>query len=82
MIALESALYGIKAVIVAIPISILISLWMNTSIASSIIPFEINIPIYLCTVFVVFILIGITMVYSVHKLKNDSIVETLKQDIL
>lgn len=82
MIVLESALYGIKAVIVAIPISILISFWMNSSIASSIIPFEINIPIYLCTILVVFILIGITMVYSVHKLKNDSIVETLKQDIL
>ena len=44
-------------------------------------PFKINWLLYLAVVAVVFLLIGITMLYSINKMKNDSIIETLKDDI-
>ncbi len=81
MIMLESALYGIKAVIFAVPLSVLLSYGMYLSVGDSSIDFKINWLLYLCTILVVFLLIGITMIYSVRKLKDDSIIETLKQDI-
>ncbi len=82
MIALESAFYGIKAIIVSVPISILISFGMYHLIADgAAIPFSIDWLLYLIVIAVVFAVIGLTMVYSVSKLKNDSIVETLKEEI-
>ena len=44
-------------------------------------PLKINWMLYLAVVAVVFLLIGITMLYSINKMKNDSIIETLKDDI-
>ncbi len=81
MIMLESAFYGIKALVFGIPISILVSYFMNYGLGSESIPFEINIPMYLAVIAVVFVIIGVTMIYSVRKLKDDSIVETLKEEI-
>lgn len=82
MIMLESAFYGLKAIVFALPISVAISYAMFNAITSSgIIPFEINIPLYLSVIAVVMFVIGATMLYSVHKLRNDSIVETLKEEI-
>ena len=81
MIALESAFYGIKALIFGLPISALISFAMNKSMDVDAIPFEINWFLYLAVALVVFAVIGLSMIYSFAKLKNDSIVETLKQEI-
>ena len=81
MIMLESAFYGIKAMIFALPISVVISVLMNFAIQTATVPFELNWPLYLAVMAVVFVIIGLTMLYSVHKLKDDSIVETLKEDI-
>lgn len=82
MIMLESAFYGLKAIVFALPISVAISYAMYHAITSTgIIPFEINLPLYLAVIVVVMLVIGATMLYSVHKLKNDSIVETLKEEI-
>lgn len=81
MISLESVFYGLKALIFALPISILISYAMNKVMSSDVIPFEINWLLYLAVIAVVFVIIGFTMLYAVSKLKNDSIVETLKEEI-
>lgn len=45
------------------------------------IPFEINWLLYLAVIAVVFLIIGFTMLFAVYNLKNDSIVETLKEEI-
>ncbi len=82
MIMLESSLYGIKALIFALPISILLSFLMNQSIAQNTIPFIINRRLYLIVIAVVFAIICLTMIYSVNKTKKDTIVETLKEDII
>lgn len=81
MISLESVFYGLKALVFALPISILISYVMNKVLSSDVIPFEIDWLLYLAVIAVVFVIIGFTMLYAVSKLKNDSIVETLKEEI-
>lgn len=81
MIMLESALYGFKAILFSLPISAALSYAMNTMMKVEAIPFKINFVLYLCVTLVVFVIIGATMLYSVHKLRNNSIVETLKKDI-
>lgn len=81
MIMLESAFYGIKAMVFALPISVIISFAMNKAMDMDAVPFELNWPLYLAVMAVVFVIIGLTMLYSVHKLRDDSIVETLKEDI-
>lgn len=81
MICMESLFYGLKALIFGIPISILLSLAMYLLLQSGNIPFTINIPLYLIVAAVVFLIVGASMFFAVYKLKNDSIVETLKEDI-
>lgn len=81
MIALESALYGIKATLVGIPLAVVLSYWMYTTANSDTLKFTINLPVYILAILVLFLLLAITMVYSVRKLKDDSIIETLKAEI-
>lgn len=81
MICLESLLYGIKALVISIPVSILLSFLMNVLLGSDQIPFTINVPLYLAVVAVVFVLVGTGMLLAVSKLKKDSIIEALKEDI-
>lgn len=80
MIMLESALYGIKALIFALPISLIINYMMNYSLGGNAIPFMIDWKLYLIVIALVFVLIGLTMLYSMHKIKNDNIIETIKQE--
>ena len=81
MIALESILYGIKSSIIGIPLAVLLSYWMFRTSSSAAVKFTLNLPMYLLALTVLFTLLVITMVYSVRKLKDDSIVETLKSEI-
>ena len=81
MIVLESAFYGIKALVFGLPVSVLISFGINKALGEDVIPFEINWLMYLAVIAAVFVVVGMTMIYSVHKIKNDSIVETLKEEI-
>ncbi len=81
MICLESLLYGIKALVISIPVSILLSFLMNVLLGSDQIPFTVNVPLYLAVVAVVFVLVGSGMLLAVSKLKKDSIIEALKEDI-
>lgn len=81
MIMLESAFYGMKALLFGLPISALLSFAMNRAMSIDAIPFEINWLLYLIVTLVVFVIIGLSMLYSVAKLRNDSIIETLKEEI-
>lgn len=81
MVNLESIFYGLKALVFGIPISIAVSVLMNKKIGSDQIPFEINWVMYIAVIAAVFLIVGLSMLYSVSKLKKDSIIETLKEDI-
>lgn len=81
MIMLESAFYGIKAVIFGLPISALISFAMHKVLNNSAATFSIDYVLYLIVALVVFAIIGMTMIYSVKKVQQNNIIETLKEDI-
>lgn len=81
MVSLESVFYALKAVIFGVPISILISVALNKMLGESSIPYHFDIKLYLSVIIIVFVLISITMIYSVRKLKSDNIIEALKEDI-
>lgn len=81
MIMLESAFYGIKAVIFGLPISALISFGMHKALNNSTATFSIDYLLYLIVALVVFAIIGMTMIYSVKKVQQNNIIETLKEDI-
>lgn len=81
MIMLESAFYGIKAVIFGLPISALISFGMHKALNNSTATFSIDYVMYLIVALVVFAIIGMTMIYSVKKVQQNNIIETLKDDI-
>lgn len=81
MICLESLFYGIKALVIGIPLSILLTYFMYSALSSSDLSFTINIYLYLIVIAAVFIIVGASMFYAFSKLRKDSIVETLKEDI-
>ncbi len=83
MIILESFFYAFKALIFAIPISIIASFGINVAVQSSdVLAFEVNIPLYLGVIAAVFAIVGISMLTSLSKLKKDNIADTLKKDII
>ena len=81
MIVMESVFYGLKALVYGIPLSLILNLAMNKMFGSSYVPFSIDYKAYIGACLTVFIVTGISMVYSVQKIKKDSIIETLKEEI-
>lgn len=81
MICLESLFYGLKALVFAIPVSLVVNYALNKLLAKDAVPFEIDFIIYACVILAVFLIVGFSMLYSINKIKKDSIIETLKQDI-
>ena len=81
MVSLESVFYALKAVIFGVPISVLICIVLNKMLGQSSIPYQFDYKLYLAVILVVFAIIALTMIYSVRKLKDDNIIETLKEDI-
>ena len=82
MLILETILYGLRALVIGIPVSILLSLLMFNTIESKVFAFELNYSMYLMMVVAVFIIIGFSMLLSASRIKNDSIIEALKCDTM
>lgn len=82
MIALESLFYGVGALLISIPISIGINFGLNKIVADGKIPFEVNWLMLIIVICTVFAFVGGVMLYSIGKIKNDNIIENLKNDIL
>ena len=82
MIQFESLFYGLQALLFGLPLSIGISYLMNRALGNSIaMPFTLDWRIYLGTIVAVFLIVGVSMLFSWSKLRKDSIVETLKTEI-
>ena len=82
MINLETFLYGIRALSIGIPVSILISYMMYKSFDAELFSFDIDWRMYIIVIIAVFAVVGASMLVSVNKLKGDSIIETLKTDMV
>lgn len=81
MIYLESAFYGIKALLLGIPVSIFLSYLLLKVTGETGLAFIIDVKLYLIVIVTVFLIIGISMFYAMRKIKDDSIVETLKLEL-
>lgn len=81
MIAYESAFYGLKALLFGLPLSTVIILYLMKSITGPFV-YELEFPWfgYVIAIFGVFFTIGITMLYSARKVKNQNVIDTLKDE--
>ena len=81
MIRLESIFYGVKSLIIGIPIGILLSYGMYTVFKNSM-EMEYVLPYKAIAVAVIFvaIVIGIIMKYSMSKINKQNIIETIRND--
>ena len=81
MIRLESILYGMKSLLIGIPIGLLGSFAIYKSFANSI-DFGYLIPwtSIIISILFVFIIVGLTMKYSLNKINKQNIIETIRQD--
>ena len=82
MLLLETILYGLRALIIGMPISILLSFLMFNTIETKVFAFELNYSVYMMMIFAVFIIIGLSMLLSASRIRNDSIIEALKCDVM
>ena len=55
---------------------------MFNTIENKVFAFELNYPMYLMMIVVVFFIIGLSMLLSASKIRNDSIIEALKCDAM
>ena len=81
MIRLESLLYGLKSLLIGIPIGLLGSFCIHQAFKNSI-DFGYMIPwvSILISIIFVFIIVGATMKYSLIKINKQNIIETIRQD--
>ncbi|WP_026653877.1 ABC transporter permease [Butyrivibrio proteoclasticus] len=80
MIRLETLLYGIKALLYGIPISLILSYLMYNSFDSKLYSFDPDYLMYVIVVAVVFAVVGLSMLLSINKIKDDNIIDALKED--
>ena len=81
MIRLESVMYGTKSLLIGIPIGLLGSYAIFKSFTNSI-DFGFIVPwqAIIISVIFVFIIVGLTMKYSLNKINKQNIIETIRQD--
>ena len=83
MINYESIFYGLKALLYGLPVSVLISIWMYNAFGNKfgfafVLPWK---EILVC-IAAVFVIVFITMIHAGAKLKNDNIIDALKEENL
>ena len=81
MIRLESIFYGVKSLIIGIPIGLLLSYGMYNVFRNSM-EMEYVLPYKSIVVAVIFVavVIGIIMKYSMSKINKQNIIETIRND--
>ncbi len=83
MIYVESLRYGMKSLLWSIPISAGLHYLMYYALSGTeetVIPFTPNLQYYTAAILAVFIIIVLSLLYSADKIKDDNIIENLKQD--
>ncbi len=81
MIRYESLFYGLKSLVIGLPLSVLLMLLIHRAVASSL-SFRFELP-WLSIIFAivaVFIIVGSAMIYSSTKIKRENIIDAIKQE--
>ena len=81
MIRYESLFYGIKALAYGLPISILVMFLIHRAIGHTF-EYQFHLPwLSILTVIVmIFFIVGTAMLYSIAKIKNENIIDALRQE--
>ena len=81
MIRYESLFYGVKALAIGLPLSIVVMFAMHRSLGYT---FQYGFTLPWMSIFfvvcMIFLIVGAAMLYSTAKIKNDNIIESLKQE--
>ena len=81
MIRLESIMYGAKSLLIGIPLGILGSYGVYKAFAQGVdVGYMIPYPAIIISIVFVFIIVGITMQYSLNKINKQNIIETIRKD--
>ena len=73
--------YGLFGLLLGVPLSLVINRVVGYIISKdNAIPFSVNIWLYLIACVAVFVIIALTMIYSLKLIKNNSIIDSLKDD--
>ena len=80
MIRLETMLYGVKALTIGIPVSLLLSFLMYNAFETSLYTFDPDFMMYGIVSAGVFGILTISMALSINRIKDDNIIEALKED--
>ena len=81
MIKLESVMYGTKSLLIGIPIGLIGSYAIFKSFTNSIdFGYIVPWPAIIISIIFVFIIVGLTMKYSLNKINKQNIIETIRQD--
>lgn len=81
MVHYESIFYGVKALGYGLPISVLVMFGIHRSVGYTF-EYEFSLPwmSILSVIVVIFLIVGSAMLYSISKIRNDNIIESLKQE--
>ncbi|MEH7253394.1 FtsX-like permease family protein [Neobacillus niacini] len=81
MVQYESIFYGVKALTYGLPISVLVMFGIHRSTGYT---FEYGFQLpwmsIIFVIIVIFLIVGSAMLYSISKIKNENIIESLKQE--
>ncbi|WP_310602991.1 FtsX-like permease family protein [Anaerosporobacter sp.] len=82
MIRMESLMYGVKACIFGLPISLAMTLWIKKGVGYNFnkyyaFPYQ----IYIIGIVIVFAVVGIAMLYSSRKVRKENIVDALTIEV-
>ncbi len=80
MIRLETFLYGIRALVFGLPVSLLLSYLMYRSFDEKLYAFRPGWLMYAAVTVSVFAVVGLSMLLSINRIRDDSIIEALKED--
>lgn len=82
MIYLESFRYGAKSLLYSLPVSVAIHFLMYKVLANSFdFGFKLYITPYIIAVIAVFLIIESALFYSIDRIRDDNIIDTLKTDV-
>ncbi|MBM7608803.1 putative ABC transport system permease protein [Lysinibacillus composti] len=81
MIRYESIFYGVKALLYGLPISVLVMFGIHRS-TNYTFEYEFTLPwmSILFVIIMIFLIVGAAMLYSISKVKNENIIDSLKQE--
>ena len=81
MLFLETFLIGIRALLIGLPVSALLSFMMYKNLSAPTVAFELSLPVYLLAATGVFVVVGIGMLIAAPAMRQGSVIDVLKEDI-